>query len=67
MQLYVYIENKVHPLYIKSFLLLGLVKDINKDNCNICLSDFKTNEKLLKMKCGNLLNIKCLREWLKKI
>ena len=61
-----YIENKVDPLHIKNFPTVRFTKKMNEGNCNICLGDFKTNEKLFRMKCGNLLHCNCLREWLKK-
>ena len=61
-----YLENKVDPLHIKNFPNVRFSKKMNEDSCNICLSDFKTNEKLFKMKCGKFLHNKCLRDWLKK-
>ena len=61
-----YLENKVDPLHIKNFPTVRFSKKMNMDNCNICLSEFKTNEKLFEIKCGKFLHNKCLRDWLKK-
>ena len=61
-----YLENKVDPLHIKNFPTVRFSKKMKGDNCNICLNDFKTNEKLFKMKCGKFLHNKCLKDWLKK-
>ena len=63
---YAFNENKVHPLHIKSFPTVRFSKKINEDECNTCLSKFKTNEKLIKLRCGQVSHIKCLSEWLKR-
>ena len=65
-RLYAFIEEKVHPLHIKSFPTVRFSKKLNEDECNTCLSKFKTNEKLIKLRCGQVSHIKCLRKWLKR-
>ena len=61
---YAFAKNKVCPAHVKSFPAVRFSKKINGGKCGICLGSFKTNEKLLKMKCSNYLHCKCVSEWL---
>jgi hypothetical protein len=40
--------------------------NLDKNNCNICLTIFDNNEKIIKLKCSHYFHIKCIETWLKK-
>jgi hypothetical protein len=37
----------------------------NKEECTICLEEFKNKQILRKLKCGHMFHIKCIDKWLK--
>ena len=39
--------------------------DENKEECTICLEEFKNKQILRKLKCGHMFHTKCIDKWLK--
>ena len=46
---------------------IGIIKYIeksDKENCSICLEDFKNNEECRELKCKHLYHVNCIDNWL---